>query len=270
MSIRLQPTFILMAALAASALAQKTEVMKAGPNVMYFNAEMSSGDKVVKDAPYSADATTETVQTLANGNHIVRKVTAQMARDSQGRTRREQNLDAMGPWATSGEAMKWIAITDPVAGVMYHLEPKTNTAVKIPMPPSPGAATTGGPDGERPIVKFKTMTRHVVGGGAAGGMVDMDGGLGMTSAAIVQMKDPGEVKSESLGQQTIEGVSAKGTRTTRTIQAGAIGNEQPIEIVSETWYSPELQAVVLSTHNDPQMGETTSRLANIPRAEPPQ
>ena len=86
---------------------------------------------------------------------------------------------------------------------------------------------------------------------------------------MVKIVDPGEVKTQSLGQQEIEGVQAEGTRTTRTIAAGAIGNEQPIEIVSESWYSRDLQTVVLSRHDDPQIGQTTYRLTNISRTEPP-
>jgi hypothetical protein len=54
-----------------------------------------------------------------------------------------------------------------------------------------------------------------------------------------------------------------------TIQAGAIGNHLPIVIVSERWYSPELQVVVLTRRSDPRLGETVYRLVNILRAEPP-
>jgi hypothetical protein len=72
-----------------------------------------------------------------------------------------------------------------------------------------------------------------------------------------------------LGRQTIEGVPADGTRTTMTIAAGQMGNEQPIQIVTERWYSPDLQMEVLSKRTDPRMGETVTRLANISRAEPP-
>ncbi len=66
----------------------------------------------------------------------------------------------------------------------------------------------------------------------------------------------------------IEGVEAEGTRTTMTIPAGEIGNERPIEIVSERWYSPELQLVVMTRHSDPRSGETTYKLTNINRTEP--
>jgi hypothetical protein len=75
-------------------------------------------------------------------------------------------------------------------------------------------------------------------------------------------------KKASLGKQLIEGVEAEGTRTTITIPAGEIGNERAIEIVSERWYSSELQTVVMTRHSDPRFGETTYKLTNISRTEP--
>jgi hypothetical protein len=63
-------------------------------------------------------------------------------------------------------------------------------------------------------------------------------------------------------------VLVKGVRTTHTIPAGQIGNEQPIAIVNEVWTSPELKAVVYSKRSDPRIGEQTFRLTNIVRAEP--
>jgi hypothetical protein len=76
------------------------------------------------------------------------------------------------------------------------------------------------------------------------------------------------LKHEDLGTQTIEGVSAEGRRDTITIPAGQIGNERPIEIVTEIWTSPELHTVVLRKHSDPRIGETVFRLTNISRSEP--
>jgi hypothetical protein len=63
-------------------------------------------------------------------------------------------------------------------------------------------------------------------------------------------------------------VSAEGKRETVTIPAGQIGNERAIEIVSETWFSPELHTMVLRKHSDPRVGETVFRLTEIKRAEP--
>lgn len=77
-----------------------------------------------------------------------------------------------------------------------------------------------------------------------------------------------DVKTESLGTKTIEGVEAEGTRTTITIPAGREGNDRPILIVSERWYAPSLQIVVYSRHSDPHVGENIYRLTNITRSEP--
>ncbi len=77
-----------------------------------------------------------------------------------------------------------------------------------------------------------------------------------------------QVSKTDLGVQTIEGVKAQGTRVTRTIPAGKIGNVQPIVITSETWYSPELKVLLMSKVNDPRMGETTYQLTGLARAEP--
>src|SRR5215471_7294673 len=75
--------------------------------------EYRFGDKAVKGAPFSAQLSIETTQTLSNGVHISHKVSGAMYRDSDGRTRREQ--------ATDGVAVGVVTITDPVAGVVYSL-----------------------------------------------------------------------------------------------------------------------------------------------------
>ena len=66
----------------------------------------------------------------------------------------------------------------------------------------------------------------------------------------------------------MEGVTVEGTKTTVTIPAGEIGNELPINVVSERWFSPDLKVLVMSRQSDPRFGETTYRLTNINRTEP--
>ena len=78
-----------------------------------------------------------------------------------------------------------------------------------------------------------------------------------------------KITTESLGTRSIEGVMAEGTRTTSTIPAGAIGNVMPIEVVTERWYSRELQMAVLISRRDPRSGDSVYRLRNIVKAEPP-
>ena len=82
--------------------------------------------------------------------------------------------------------------------------------------------------------------------------------------------DDPNTKKEDLGQQNIEGVMATGTRTTTVIPAGEIGNAQEIRIVSEQWFSEDLQVLVMTRHSDPRSGENVYRLQNILRAEPDQ
>jgi len=197
------------------------------------------GGKVVKGAPFSAVATSETTQTLADGNHITRKTQTNLYRDSQGRFRREVTLPAIGPLTASGQPHSFVEISDPVAGTAYVLEPEQKVARQMPGHMAMGARTKGGPGGPDDVVyrNFRESTKSIA-------------------------------KTESLGAQAIDGISAEGTRTTRTIPAGEIGNENPITIVSERWHSADLQLVVKSTHSDPRFGDTTYTVTNIQRTEP--
>ena len=204
--------------------------------------------KVVKGAPFSAVATSETTQTLADGNHIAHKTQTALYRDSVGRFRKEVTLPAIGPLAASGKPHSFIEISDPVAGTSYVLEPDQKVAREARGPVRMQFSDKTGPGGPGP------------------------GGPG-ANVIYRKLKDKESLeaenaKTESLGMQTIAGVNAEGTRITRTIPAGQIGNEKPITIVSEHWYSSDLQMDVQSTHSDPRFGNTTYTLTNIQRTEP--
>jgi len=97
----------------------------------------------------------------------------------------------------------------------------------------------------------------------------MDDFMYVNAGAITKLTASGEPKTEQLGTMSIEGVQAQGTRTTITIPAGEIGNDRPINIVDERWYSPDLQMTIMTKHSDPRMGETNFRLSNINRSSPP-
>jgi hypothetical protein len=197
------------------------------------------GGKTVTGAPFSATISTQTIQVLADGNRIVRSTTGTFARDAQGRTRRDITLPAIGPWATSGQAPPHaIDINDPVAGAQYILEPNRRIAHQLK---------------ERPRKDHK----HGEKGRERPDML----GQGPDAA------DSG-VTTTSLGTQAINGVQATGTRYTRVIPAGQIGNEKPIHIVTESWYSPDLQLVVMTKRTDPVRGDSVFQLTNIQRQPP--
>jgi len=257
-------------------------VTRDGGNFTFIAADNMFGGPLVKGAPYSAQAVTENIQVLSDGNRIVRKNTTAVYRDSEGRTRNDQTLGAIGPYAVQGDPARTFFINDPVAGVHFVLEPNSKTARKLAMPTGDGAiferkmaSTADSPETtmfireDRPGVPGQRMktSDHVL---ATGTTVDVRGDDRIESG-VMEIRTDGKssnFKTESLGTQNIEGISAEGTRTTITIPAGEIGNEQPINIVTETWFSPELKVQVLRKHNDPRNGEMIYRLTNINRTEP--
>jgi hypothetical protein len=195
--------------------------------------------KVVKGAPFSATASSETTQTLADGTKIQRSTTSTLYRDSQGRFRREVTLSGFGPLQASGKPHTMITIGDPVASAHYVLDPEQKVAHK--MTPHKGGASS---DEKAQAFQQRMQQR------------------------MAKQEASGAVKNESLGSQVINGVNAEGTRITHTIPAGQIGNDKPIQIVFERWYSPDLQIVMKSTRTDPRFGTTTYMLTNVQRSEP--
>jgi hypothetical protein len=233
----------------------------------FISSEMSFDGKVVKGAPYSAEAVTEVTQTLGDGNHIVRKSTALVYRDSEGRTRRDQTHGSIGPFAAAGDPPQTFFINDPVSGFNFILDPRTRTARKLPLPRIENL-----PAGARAEVRVEERVMHQPapppGAAAPGTQVMIYKNEGEMPGPYRTQKQGPKPQKESLGKQTIEGVEAEGTRVTITIPAGEIGNERPIQIVTERWYSPELQTVVMSKNSDPFAGDSVYRLTNINRNEP--
>jgi hypothetical protein len=248
----------------------------------FVSSTMVSSGKLVKGAPYSAEAVNETTQTLADGNRIVRRSSTNLYRDSEGRERREEPLH-MGPATSPGEAARTVFITDPVAGASFTLDPNKRTARKMPMAnrvyfrndAGTGAGGSVGVATAAPrLVITQTqsdvhgdVTYHTEAGPATAATVPDGGGRGGTMVRRVSGDQPAP-KVEQLGKMLFDGVEAEGTRTTRTIPAGQVGNERPIEIVSESWYSKDLQMTVMTKHSDPRNGETVYKLTNINRSEP--
>lgn len=219
-------------------------------------APVGVGGEIVKGAPYSAEAVTEMVRTLGDGNRIVHQGTASVYRDGAGRTRREQGMAVVGALVGNTEGPRHVVITDPAAGASYILDPEAKTAHKLTPPRFKWlGAPPAGPDG--------TFTEPLPPPPPSGSAPPPRVAY---RARMRGNRTPPVV--EPLGKQIIEGVEVEGTRSTMTIPAGQIGNEQPIRVVSERWYSPELRVLVQSKRSDPRYGDSSYRLTNIVRAEP--
>lgn len=217
-----------------------------GPGGMMGRGMGPGMNRTVTGAPYSAVEVHESSQTLANGNVIARKNQSNVYRDSSGRVRTETTFSARrAPGQTAGAAATEtprtiVNIHDPVAGVSRELDAQTKTVREMPLPGFRGG--NGAAQANRP-------------------------GRGGDSPARTPASDP-NVVTETLAMQTINGVQATGTRTTRTIPAGEIGNAQPIQIVHEIWLSADLKVPVMEKRTDPRSGTTTVQLTNITRSEP--
>ena len=237
-------------------------------NIEFMSDPIAFDTEPVIGAPYSAEAITDVVQQLFDGNRIVRQNKAQISRDSNGRTRREQGFAMFGPLVNGphGNEVRSVQISDPATGSLVMLDLHGRTAHRMPAPP-------------------RLMLRNKIAGinGNAGINVDKihveklemalpppeaRGGVMFNRVEALSAMRVEKPVIESLGTQFMEGVAVEGSRTTHTIPAGQIGNELPINIVSERWFSPDLKVLVMSRQSDPRFGETTYRLTNITRADP--
>jgi hypothetical protein len=280
-----------------------------------FTIALEPRADTVKNAPFSGVGTTEVVNTLADGNRIVRTNTMRYYRDSGGRTRTEYSLAAIGPF-TPDQAQTIVTIADPVTGQRYVLHSALKRADVFNLS---GSGVAGGPEAGAIFYKRTFVAGAIASGavpanasgpataavqgyaavppnaagsptgapageiGVAPPIVVMSGPVGMppSNAAFLIRNAPMGAGPEgckpvtkalpapvSLGERNIEGLKVSGSRREFTIAAGAIGNEQPIVVRSEQWFSPDLGVVVSSTHHDPMIGDTNYKLEQISRAEP--
>lgn len=93
-----------------------------GDQALVFAGRELEGERVVKGAPYCATAVHENIQTLGDGNRIVRKQQSQLCRDGEGRTRREVQRDG-GP--------KVVYLNDPVAKEAWVIYPEQKRVQRL-------------------------------------------------------------------------------------------------------------------------------------------
>lgn len=217
-----------------AAIANDNERFEFGADI-----EHPFGEKAVKGAPFFAQVILESSQTLANGTHVYRKMTGALYRDSEGRTRHEFPRDG---------APEIVQINDNVSGVLYNLHMFQRTVDKINV-----IETRVNREIEERRRNRENEERE-----------QMEKAKSANIERARREIEP-ERKVESLGVQTFEGVPVEVQRFTLTIPAGMEGNDQPFEIVSERWYSPELQIVVMSKRSDPRTDDLVYRLASINR-----
>lgn len=209
----------------------------AGSGVVVIGQVGPLGPPAIIGAPYSATRKTTRIQTLADGTTITHVTTEKEARDSQGRTYRETQLNPEG----DGQQQPVIRyfVSDPVnrTSISWASNGQTVLLTHLPEPrqlPAAPKRKVQAPPATPPAVRFQNPNLTVV----------------------------------DLGTETIEGVEVRGTRTIRTIPEGQEGNDQPITITHESWVSPELRTTLQQFDIDPRFGRTTIEVTGIDRNEP--
>ena len=217
----------------------------------------------VQGAPFCANISTEHTQQFADGNRIHTADTSVLCRDSEGRIRRESDLNFLGAVPQAASDRKLITIVDPVAGFRYVLDTRSKTARKMPIVRPKDIVLINGGSGPETAQVGKQVFQYRVEGAPASGTVNA-----FYIARDGKSPDGPAPATENLGDQSINGIHATGTRITTTIPAGKMGNDQPIQVTSEKWYSPELKATVMTRHSDPWAGELKTQFTNVNTSEP--
>ena len=195
----------------------------------------------VRGAPYSLVREYSQVRTLADGTHITYFSNSEKRfRDSQGRTRTEAPLC---PRMADDPDYVLIQIHDPVSGFAYILDVQNHIAFRYALRvPGVSSASTGSATVSPALPQVRTE---------------------QTSPADA----PKETK-EPLPPQTVDSVTVAGTRTTTVIPEGAEGNDRPMTVVSDIWFSPYLGLPLISKTSDPRSGESTTRITNVDTSDP--
>jgi hypothetical protein len=234
--------------------------MSALPNggmVAHFEDNMN--DATVKGAPFCATVTTEHTQSFADGNRIHTVDSSSFCRDRAGRTRSATTLNLLAA-NLEASSPRLVTIIDPVIGTRYMLDPENKVAHKMTLDP-PGRFSTSASDSNSPARGDRVFFSHNPGGPESS-----------TASANVVFRKAGqntsEPATENLGEQTINGIRATGTRMTTTIPSGKVGNDRAISVTSERWYSPELKATIMTKHDDPWAGELKMELASVDTSDP--
>jgi hypothetical protein len=180
------------------------------------------------NAPFSAIVNTESIRQLPNGTSITLKNHRAVARDSAGRIYQERRL--LVP--DDGEHESVITqteLSDPVTHELIICVPK---------------------EGACQVEAFTAPAFQP------------------PRSAADSKPRAGESTLQDLGKQSINGVETVGTKETVVIESGKIGNDSPIEVQREYWYSPQLGVNLLSKLRDPRLGTQNFEVSDIVMSEP--
>jgi hypothetical protein len=182
----------------------------------------------VANSPFTAKVVVTWDQPMVGGGTVSRKYYTLVARDSQGRVRRETR-DFIPADSSAEPALQSFAITDPVSSTRITCVQNTMncTVVAYHVPLFSTDVASGPPTGQT-----KGLTR------------------------------------QNLGQQTMNSMPVVGTRETSSTVAGTGGYSRVVITSKDLWYSPDLNMYLSVIRKDPQLGQITLTVTDLLRSEP--
>ncbi len=223
------------------ALGMSAEAQSSPPCTVGVNSYMGFGVSGKIGVPYSATLKTTFEQKLPDGNTIHGVTRARQARDSSGKTLSEMVSGCVRGEDGQPHARLQVNVNDPVN--------KTHMFWQVDdMAPKIARSSSNNPPPRTPLTPQELEARR--------------------KATQLQQPPRSEFHQEDLGMKTINGVMASGSRTVRTIPAGEVGNQQPLEIVDEFWQSRDMALVLLRIHDDPRQGKSTTEYEELTLGEP--
>jgi hypothetical protein len=195
--------------------------------------------------PFSAVATAQTIRRTVDGNRFVRTSTTRYYRDGQGRLRVEREFDA--PLVSDSNVVHMfsiVTINDRVSGEFYVLQPANKTVQVIKHPTPAGAAYLAEGSNSAPPISTSF------------------------EGTMILPTDHCWSEPVALGEKSIDGINAVGTRRVCTLAAGVVHNDKAITVTVEQWYSPTLGSVLVKSSQASTGGESLFKLDQIVQAEP--
>jgi hypothetical protein len=190
-------------------------------------------------APYSTKRVNTRVQTHADGTHVtLQNQTVLFYRDTAGRNRTERQV-------AYRDSPYIVTIMDPLLGCEYVLDPGNKIAHRLA-----GVLIRTTP--ARTPNQLNAMQDNVT--------------LPHTTASLSGVT----TLIESLGNKTLQNLSADGRRTTVTFPPGTLNrNDHPIVTVDESWDTTSLGGLVLASRSvTADSTEITYTLADLVLGEP--
>lgn len=200
--------------------------------------------------PYTAELKIISVLTLANGTTITRETTEIHAVDHNGRT---LTLTKELPGSPERPALTRARVFDSAEGTDTNWDSLQSKTTIVKVPPA---------DQHQGCWATETGRMHWQFGQPASSQP------ATKSAVVTPPKTRTGSVSVDLGDTTIEGVVAHGTRHTWTTPIGEIGNDAPLVRTEENWYASSLGLLLRSVSDDPQSGKRTREVVSLSLTEP--